>query len=157
MFKGLVRAVLVCAFLMPLSAAAQDGTEWYVAANGSDAAGDGSALSPFQTIQYAIDAAGDGDTVIVLEGRYTGPGNRNLDFKGKAITVRSRNPDDDACMRETIIDAEGQGVIARFVNDEGPESIFEGFTLGAGDTSKGVIRGEPGFFEFSKNRQKRKD
>jgi hypothetical protein len=151
MFKAMVRAVLVCAFLLPLSAAAQDQTEWYVATNGSDATGDGSASSPFQTIQYAIDAAGDGDMVIVLEGSYTGPGNRDLDFKGKAITVRSRDPDDDACMRETIIDAEGQGVIVRFVNDEGPESIFEGFTLGAGDTSKGVIRGEPGFFEFSKN------
>jgi hypothetical protein len=150
MFKAMVRAVLLCAFLLPLSAAAQNQTEWYVATNGSDATGDGSASNPFQTIQYAIDAAGDGDVVIVLEGRHTGPGNRDLDFKGKAITVRSRDPDDDACMRETIIDAEGQGVIVRFVNDEGPESKLTGFSLVAGNTAVDV-QGIPGFFELSDN------
>jgi hypothetical protein len=63
------RAVLVCAFLMPLSASAQDQTKWRVATDGRDSTGDGSASSPVQTIQYAIDAASDGDMVIVLEGR----------------------------------------------------------------------------------------
>ena len=83
-----------------------------------------------------------------MEGRYTGPGNTNLDFKGKSITLRSREPFDNPCLRKTIIDAEGKGVIVRFVNDEGPESQFIGFTLLAGDTSaKG--RGVPGFFELS--------
>jgi len=102
----------------------------------------------FNTIQAAIDDANDGDTVIVIPGLYTGDGNRNIDFKGKAITVRSLYPHDNACMRETVIDAQGQGVIVQFLSDEGPESVFEGFTLVAGDTSISV-RGIPGFFEFS--------
>jgi hypothetical protein len=107
---------------------------------------DGSGL--YDTIQSAIDAAQDGDIVIVGEGVYLGEGNRNLNFYGKSITVRSEEPDLIECVRSTIIDAEGIGVIVRFVNDEGPGSVFEGFTLFAGDRDESV-RGVAGFFEFS--------
>lgn len=109
---------------------------------------DGTGIYP--TIQAAIDASGNGDIIIASEGVYRGEGNRNLNFGGKAIIVRSSEPNDNECMRNTVIDANGSGVIARFINDEGPGSVFEGFTLGAGDTSK-QVRGEAGFFEFSKN------
>jgi len=104
----------------------------------------------YPTIQAAIDAAAAGDEIVLARGVYTGPGNRNLNFEAKAVTLRSRNPENDNCMMETIIDAQGQGVIARFVNDEGPGTVFEGFTLGAGDTTED-LRGDPGFFEFSRN------
>jgi len=104
----------------------------------------------FATIQAAIDAAEDGDEIVLEQGIYTGAGNRDLNYKGKAITIRSRYPDDNECMRNTIIDAQGEGVIVRFIDDEGPGSVFKGFTLGAGDTTKNVL-GDPGFFEFSKN------
>jgi len=102
----------------------------------------------YPTIQAAINAAKPGDEVVLRQGLYTGDGNFNLNFHGKAITVRSRRPGNNTCMRRTIIDADGQGVIVRFINDEGPGTVFEGFTLGAGDTSKD-LRGNPGFFEFS--------
>lgn len=123
---------------------------WYVSITGSDLNGNGSIENAIHTIQRAIDTANNGDTVVVMEGRYTGPGNTNLNFLGKTITVRSRDPEDDACMRATIIDAEGRGVIVRFINDEGPGSVFDGFTLIAGDTSLS-LRGVPGFFEFSES------
>jgi hypothetical protein len=45
----------------------------------------------FNNIQAALDAAVSGDTVTVADGRYQGPGNRDLDFDGKAITLRSEN------------------------------------------------------------------
>jgi hypothetical protein len=102
----------------------------------------------FATIQAALDAAVDGDEIVLERGTYTGEGNFDLDFKGKAVTVRSREPESNDCMRNTIIDAQGVGVIVRFVNDEGPGTVFEGFTLGAGDIYRDV-RGAPGFFEFS--------
>ena len=45
----------------------------------------------YPTIQAAIDAAADGDDVVVADGVYAGPGNVNLDTQGKEITVRSAN------------------------------------------------------------------
>lgn len=150
MFKAAIKILLISVLLLPLPVAAQNQTVWYVAMTGSNSTGAGSIEDPFQTIQHAIEAASDGDTVIVLEGRYAGPGNVNLSFMGKAIMVRSQDPEDDACVCATIIDAEGQGVIVRFVNDEGPKSVFAGFTLVAGDASM-AVQGVPGFFEFSDN------
>ena len=56
----------------------------------------------FDTIQEAIDAAYDGVTVVVADGTYTGDGNRDIDFKGKAITVKSENGPENC-----IIDCNG--------------------------------------------------
>ena len=50
----------------------------------------------FNNIQAAIDDSNDGDTVIISTGTYTGDGNRDINFKGKAITVRSSDPKDPA-------------------------------------------------------------
>ena len=47
--------------------------------------------SQYPTIQAAITAANPGDTVTVAPGVYSGPGNVNLDFGGKAITVKGAN------------------------------------------------------------------
>jgi len=47
--------------------------------------------SQYPTIQSAINASQDGDTVLVADGTYSGPGNRDIDFNGKSITVTSQN------------------------------------------------------------------
>lgn len=55
------------------------------------------------TIQAAIDVAEDSDFVDLANGVYVGDGNRDLDFGGRRITVRSQSGIPDSC----IIDCEG--------------------------------------------------
>jgi len=99
----------------------------------------------FAAIQAAIDAASDGQTVVVADGRYRGDGNRDLDFKGKAITVRSLNGP-----QQCIIDAEGRiapgGNYADadyhrafvFHSGETVASVVEGFTVLGGVHASGA-------------------
>ncbi|MEW6251649.1 MAG: hypothetical protein AB1716_13470 [Planctomycetota bacterium] len=56
----------------------------------------------YATIQAAIDAAANGDTVLVADGVYRGEGNRDIELRGKAITVRSEHGP-----ASCIIDCEG--------------------------------------------------
>jgi hypothetical protein len=58
---------------------------WHVALNGSDITGNGSEANPFSTIQHGINAAANGDTVLVHPGVYK----ENINFNGKNITVGS--------------------------------------------------------------------
>ncbi len=78
----------------------------------------------FSTIQAAIDSAVSGDVIVICDGVYSGPGNRDLDFGGKAITVRSQNGP-----AQTILDCEGAGRAFRFHSGEGASSIVEGITI----------------------------
>jgi predicted outer membrane repeat protein len=80
----------------------------------------------YETIQAAVDAAIDGDTVIVADGVYTGEGNRGIDYGGKGIIVKS------PCGPENCtIDCEGLpgGRAFLFITGEGPDSILQGFTV----------------------------
>jgi len=92
----------------------------------------------YATIQAAIDNVCDGGTVIVRDGTYSGPGNMNLDFGGKAITVRSESANPQAC----IIDCGGVGRGFYFHSGEGPDSVVEGLTIhdGHNDAYGGGIR-----------------
>jgi len=47
----------------------------------------------FATIQAALDAARDGDVIELADGTFTGEGNRDVHFLGKAVTVRSQSAD----------------------------------------------------------------
>ena len=93
--------------------------------------------SEYATIQAAIDGCNNGDVVIVEPNTYTGPGNRDLDFKGKAITVRSIEPNNPDVVAATIIDCQGAGRGFYFHNDEGPDSVLNGLTITGGHTSSG--------------------
>jgi predicted outer membrane repeat protein len=57
----------------------------------------------FPTIQAAVDVAWDGDVVELVDGTYTGDGNRDIYMKNKAITLRSQSGNASSC----VIDAEG--------------------------------------------------
>jgi parallel beta-helix repeat protein len=85
---------------------------------------DDDAPADFSNIQAAIDNAYDGDTIIVADGIYTGDGNRDIDFLGKAITVRSENGANNC-----IIDCEYKGWGFYFHSNEGADSVLDGLTI----------------------------
>ncbi len=88
----------------------------------------------YPTIQAAINAAAPGDLVVLQPGTYTGAGNRDVDFKGKAITVRSASPDDPGVINATILDCQNAGRGFLFQTNETPASILEGLTVLNGRT-----------------------
>jgi len=104
---------------------------------------DGSGEYP--TIQSAIDAAVDGDVIKLTNGTFTGDGNRDLDFLGKAITVRSHSGVPALC----TLDCEGSAAQPHrgfiFRSDEGAESVLHGLTIAGGHAEfGGAILGEDG-------------
>lgn len=82
------------------------------------------------TIQRAIEAASDGDTVLVAPGTYV----ENLNFLGKAIVVTSEQGRD-----VTVIDGRGVAPVVAFVTGEDRDSVLNGFTL-----RNGMNSGSPG-------------
>ncbi len=61
----------------------------------------------FPTIQAAVDATRDGDVVVLEAGTYTGSGNRDVDLRGKAITIRSADPENPDVVQATVLDCQG--------------------------------------------------
>jgi predicted outer membrane repeat protein len=91
------------------------------------------------TIQAGIDSASAGDTVMVASGTYTGTGNINVSFNGKAIVVRSQSG-----AQYTIIDCSPAGNRA-FTFDQGEtrSSKLIGFTIRNGDVQHRWVAGLP--------------
>ena len=80
----------------------------------------------YPTIQEAIDASLDGFIIELADGVYVGDGNRNINFGGRAVTLRSQSGDPYACV----------------INCQGSESSTErALYLNSGETSNTVIEG----------------
>ena len=90
----------------------------------SDPGENGWSTHPFDTIQEGIDAADAGDTVLVQDGLYTGAGNKELDFDGKDIILRSVNGP-----KTCTIDCENDGFGFNFHSGESPSAVLSGFTI----------------------------
>ncbi len=102
---------------------------WYVDPAAGSPDPNGSPLSPFATIQSALDTARSGDTLILNPGLYSGPGNYNLDPGGLILTIRSRDPEDFETISETIIDPNYAGHAFIFQNQEGSNFMLYGLTV----------------------------
>ena len=103
----------------------------------SDPDEDGSPVHPFDAIQEAIDAATDGDTILVAPGRYTDVGNADLNTNGKDIQIIAENGLENMLestgFEFTIIQCQGHSKIPHrafvFENDEPPTTLVSGFLI----------------------------
>lgn len=127
------RRFVIAGFLLAtiLTPAALAGTIYVNGQTGDDAwdglceEWDGGTCGPKATIQAGINAATNGDEVVVADGTYGGVRNRNLDFGGKAITVRSASGDPETC----IIDCETAGRGFYFHSGETRTAVVDGLTI----------------------------
>jgi hypothetical protein len=83
----------------------------------------------YASIQAAIEACQDFDTVVIAAGTYSGQGNIGMNFNGKAITVRSTDPTDPQVVNSTIIDCEMKGRGFAFNSGENADSKLMGLTI----------------------------
>ncbi|MFC1889431.1 right-handed parallel beta-helix repeat-containing protein [Thermodesulfobacteriota bacterium] len=106
---------------------------FFLGVSGSGLAAERLVPTVYATIQDAIDASSNGDEVVIATGTYTGSGNRDISFDGKAIIVRSTDPEDAGVVATTIIDCQGtsgdqhRGFYIH--NGEGPNSVVAGLTI----------------------------
>jgi hypothetical protein len=82
----------------------------------------------FATIQAAVDAAGNGDTILVRPGTYNG----DIVISGKSITLSSYYLDDPSLVEQTIIKGGSPGI---FVDDSAPNTTIAGFHFEGGEKS----------------------
>jgi len=97
----------------------------------------------FENIQAAIDAASDGDEIIVMPGTYTSTQDGHVvNMLGKAVTLRSSNPSDPDVVAATIIDGEGarRGIVC--FNNETEMTLIKGLT---------ITNGQAVVFDFDNN------
>jgi thermitase len=99
----------------------------------SDLNEDGTVLHPFDSIQKAIDYALFSETILVLPGTYTGTGNHDINFMGKAVKLIS-NDGPKTC----IIDCQNHYQGFSFDSGEGAEAKLEGFTIKNGKAFYGA-------------------
>ncbi len=78
----------------------------------------------YPSIQSAIYAAEEGDSVLIAPGTYRGPENRNIELAGKDIVVTS-----SAGPEQTIIDCENAGRGFRVHQWESPAARIEKLTI----------------------------
>jgi len=91
--------------------------------------------SEYTTIQAAIDACNNGDTVLVAPDTYT----ENIDFLGKAITVTSNYTTDHnpLTILSTVINGTGTGSVVTFTSSEDTTSVLSGFSIRGGNFNLG--------------------
>jgi hypothetical protein len=84
----------------------------------------------YKSIQEALNGSWRGDVIVVKPGTYR----ERITFNGRAVTVRSENPDDPGVVQATVI-TDRNGPTVTFDFNEGDASVLEGFTI----SGRGIV------------------
>jgi predicted outer membrane repeat protein len=103
--------------------------------------GDHTAIAP------ALAESSEGDTILVMPGTYTGAENKDLDFNGTNVVLRS-----DGGSSVTTIDCEDNAkVFDLWTDDADTSTVIEGFTFTRGDHYSGglayIVESSPTFVD----------
>ena len=111
--KNLITCLTVCVL-----SGATFATTWTVDDNGK---------ADFDNIQAAVDAASDGDEIIVMPGTYTSTQDGHVvNMLGKAVTLRSLDSNNPDVVAATIIDGEDTRRGIACFNEETSKTIISG-------------------------------
>jgi hypothetical protein len=119
-----VVSLLVPTLLSVLAVGTASATTYVVRPDG---AGD------FPTIQAAIAAASNGDVIALADGTFQGDGNRDIDYLGRALTVRSQSGRRDLCTIDCQATAQSPHRGFYFHSGESLSSVLQGVTVTGGD------------------------
>jgi predicted outer membrane repeat protein len=86
----------------------------------------------FPDLASALSHAISSDVIELEDGIYGGPGNRNLDFHGRAITIRSRSGNPAGCILDADGSASNPGRLFHFNSGEGVGTRLQQLTLRGG-------------------------
>jgi hypothetical protein len=116
-----IALVLCLLVLLPVTA---DARTWRIEDDGTGDA---------PTIQAGIDSAASGDTLMLADGVYSGPGDCDITYGGKAVTVMSASSDPEVCIIACSPDHRG----FLFDSGEGPGSVLSGVSITGGGMDLG--------------------
>lgn len=86
----------------------------------------------FPSIQAGLNAAAEGDTVLLGDGTFTGADNHNLDCVGKPLLLASQSGNAEACVIDCTADDGDPDIAERgfvFANGEDHTTIVRGLTI----------------------------
>ncbi len=131
-----VLVVLMTGLVIPASTVQAQNT-WHVSVSGDDIKGDGSYAKPWRTIQYAIDRAGQGDTIVVGSGVYNEQLNIN---KGIKLT----SPTGDYATSSVVLTGGGSNWSLISIGSGGSGTTIQGLRFEKVSSAEAVIFGSVG-------------
>ncbi len=115
---------VVSSSLLPFCGTCSAGT-WYVDDSVS-MSGDGTSWQrAFKTIQEGINAASDGNEVVVAQGTYL----ENIQFGRKNITLTGTDPTNRMVVEATVINGKRAGSVVTFEGTEKETCVLSGFAI----------------------------